>query len=53
MELLPAQLLPAVPHIVFGIFDLAIPNLMAWGIVAVLFLVAAWVRLPQFFNAAS
>jgi hypothetical protein len=53
MEQLPAQLLPAVPHIVLGIFDLAIPNLIAWGTIIVLFFVAAWARLPRFFEPAS
>lgn len=53
MEQLPTQLLPAVPHITFGIFNLAIPNLIAWSIIIVIFFVAAWARLPRFFEVAS
>lgn len=53
MEQLPTQLLPAVPHITFGIFNLAIPNLIAWSIIIVIFFVAAWARLPKFFEATS
>ena len=50
MEPLPPQMLPAVRHVVFGIFDLAIPNIIAWGLVMVLFLVSAWARLPGIFE---
>jgi hypothetical protein len=53
MNPLPTQLLPAVPHIVFGIFDLAVPNLIFWGIAFVLFFIAAWARLPKFFEPNS
>jgi len=50
MELLPTQMLPAVPHVVFGIFDLAIPNLFAWGVSIAVFFLAAWGRLPRIFE---
>jgi hypothetical protein len=50
MEPLPAQLLPAVPHVVFRIFNLAIPNLIAWGTVVVAFSLAVFARLPKFFE---
>lgn len=53
MEQLPTQLLPAVPHIILGIFDLAIPDLMAWIMIIVFFLMAAWARLPKFFEQTS
>lgn len=53
MDQLPTQLLPAVPHIIFGIFDLAIPNLIAWSIIIVLFFAAIWARLPSFFEPTS
>lgn len=53
MEQLPTQLLPAVPHIIFGIFDLAIPNLLAWIMIIALAFVAAWARLPKFFEKTS
>ncbi len=47
MELLPPQLLPAVPHVRFGLFNLAIPDIIAWGVVIVLVAVGAWARLPR------
>jgi hypothetical protein len=47
---LPPEALPAVPHIVFSFFNLAIPNLIAWGAVIVLFVAASWARLPRFFE---
>ena len=50
MDVLPTQLLPAVPHIEFSIFNLAIPNLAAWGALIFAFGVAAWLRLPSFFE---
>jgi hypothetical protein len=49
-DLLPPQLLPAVPHVTFGIFNLAIPNIIAWLVIVVTFPVAAWLRLPKFFE---
>ena len=47
---LPTQLLPAVPHITAGIFNIAVPNLIAWILVVVIFFAGAWVRLPRFFE---
>jgi hypothetical protein len=35
-----------VPHITFGIFNLAIPNIIAWITVVVSFVAAVWGRLP-------
>ena len=52
MEPLPAQLLPAVPHAAFGIFNLAIPNILAWAAILVVLLGAAWIRLPRIFEPA-
>jgi hypothetical protein len=52
VEPLPPELLPTVPHVVFGIFNLAIPNIIAWGVVIGAVLLAAWVRLPRFFEPA-
>jgi len=43
---LPTQLLPAVPHFTFSIFNVAIPNLIMWGVVVVLFFAGGWSRLP-------
>lgn len=53
MEALPSQLLPAVPHVVFGIFDFALPNLVAWGLVDLTLLAAAWLRLPRWLEATE
>ena len=49
MDRLPPEMLPAVPHATFLIFNLAIPNIIAWGTVIIIFLVAAWLRLPKIF----
>ena len=49
-EQLPTQMLPAVPHITVGIFNLAIPNIIAWITMIVVFFIAAWARLPKFFE---
>jgi hypothetical protein len=50
VDVLATQLLPAVPHIHFSIFNLAIPNLAAWGALILAFGLAAWLRLPRFFE---
>jgi len=50
MEPLPAQLLPATAHVVFGIFNLAIFNVLAWVALIVVFFVMAWMRLPRIFE---
>jgi hypothetical protein len=47
---LPTELLPAVPHIAFSIFNLAIPNIAAWGALIFAFGAAAWLRLPRIFE---
>jgi len=53
VQLLPPQTLPAVPHVSFGVFHLAIPNIVAWGLVFGIVLVAAWMRLPKIFDSDS
>jgi hypothetical protein len=53
MEPLPPQLLPVVPYLKFGIFDLAVPNIMAWLAVIVLLFIGAWVRLPKIFEPGA
>jgi hypothetical protein len=53
MEQLPPQMLPGVPYLKFGIFDLAIPNIIAWLAVILIFFVGAWTRLPKFFEPNS
>jgi hypothetical protein len=50
---LPPELMPAVPHITFGIFNLAIPNLIMGFAMIGIFVVAAWARLPRFFEPKS
>ncbi len=50
MEALPPEALRAVPHIVFSVFDLAIPNIIVWAVVIFIFIVAAWLRLPKIFE---
>jgi hypothetical protein len=47
---LPTQMLPAVSHFTFSIFNVAIPNLIMWAIVVVLFFAGAWSRLPRLFE---
>jgi hypothetical protein len=49
MELLPPQLLPAVPHVTFSIFNMAIPSIIAWATVIIVLFLAAWARLPRIF----
>ncbi|MEJ2549771.1 MAG: hypothetical protein P8Z42_04510 [Anaerolineales bacterium] len=52
MDQLPPSMLDTVPHVIFGIFNLAIPSIIAWaGVVAVFFL-SAWSRLPKIFEPA-
>ncbi len=50
MELLPAQLMPVTAHVVFWIFNLAIPNIVAWAALIAVFFIAAWARLPRIFE---
>jgi hypothetical protein len=53
MEQLPPQTLPAVPHITFWLFNLAIPNIIAVLTVIAVFIIAAWARLPKIFEPES
>jgi hypothetical protein len=53
MGTLPPEILKAVPHIKFLIFDLAIPNLIAWIVIIVAFFLAAWLRLPKFLESSG
>jgi hypothetical protein len=50
---LPAQLLAAVPHITFSIFNIALPNLIVILLLIVIFCVAVWARLPRIFESES
>lgn len=53
MNPLPAQQLAAVPHVVFGIFNLAIPNILAWAVIVVVFIAAVWLRMPRVFEPVA
>jgi hypothetical protein len=47
---LPTQLLPAVSHFTFSIFNVGIPNLIMWCVAVVLFFAGGWSRLPRLFE---
>lgn len=53
MEPLPPEMLPAVQRATFGIFNLAVPNIIVWLTAIVVFVVAAWARLPKIFEPTS
>lgn len=48
MDKLAIATMPAVPHVVFGIFNLGIPNIVLWVAVIVVFLVGTRARMPKF-----
>jgi hypothetical protein len=41
----------AVPHVVFGIFNLAWPNIAIWVLIVIVFAVACWARMPKFMES--
>jgi hypothetical protein len=45
--------MPAVAHVTFSVFNLAIPNIAVWLAVIAGFVVAAWARLPRAFEPAE
>jgi hypothetical protein len=51
LGVLPTELLPAVPYVQFSIFNLAIPNIAAWGVLLLTFAVAAVARFPRIFES--
>jgi hypothetical protein len=53
MESLPPELLRAVPHIAFWVFNLAIPNIIVWGLLILGFVLACWARLPKILESGS
>jgi hypothetical protein len=53
MEPLPPEALPTVPHIVSGIFNLAIPNIIVVAVLVFAFAFAAWARLPEVIEPGS
>jgi hypothetical protein len=53
MDQIPTSLMASVPHVVFGIFNLALPNVIVWaGLIAVLG-TASWLRIPGIFEPVS
>ncbi|WP_455385384.1 hypothetical protein [Acidihalobacter prosperus] len=51
MSTLDLMTKPPVPHVVFGIFNLAWPNILFWVLVIVVFAFAAWGRIPEFMES--
>jgi hypothetical protein len=47
MEGISSQVLPAVHHIRFLIFDWSIANLIVGAVIIAVFFLAAWARLPK------
>lgn len=45
---LPIMHQPAVAHVVFGIFNLAWPNIAFWGVGLIIFAVGIYARMPEF-----
>ena len=50
MGQIPTSLLASVPHVDFGIFNLAWPNVVVWAGLLVVLLAAAWLRMPVLFE---
>jgi hypothetical protein len=53
MGQISVSLLASVPHVVFGIFDLAVPNIIAWIGLVLMFGIAVWLRLPAWLSPVS
>jgi len=47
---LPPETLPSTSFIAFSIFNWATPNIIAWSLVIILFLLASILRLPKIFE---
>jgi hypothetical protein len=45
---LPAQILQAVPHVTFSIFNFSIPTIIAFVVIVLVFFAGAWLRIPDF-----
>ncbi|MGD8621041.1 MAG: hypothetical protein PVI81_06730 [Anaerolineales bacterium] len=50
MGQIPTILLASVPHVDFGIFNLAWPNIVVWAGLLMVLLAATWLRLPLMFE---
>jgi hypothetical protein len=44
---------PAVPHVVFGIFNLSWPSIAFWTLIIIFFAAATWLRIPEFMETDS
>lgn len=53
MEALPPELLRTVPHVTSWVFNLAIPNIIVWGVLILGFVLACWARLPKILESQS
>ncbi|HVC19195.1 MAG TPA: hypothetical protein VNE16_03890 [Vicinamibacterales bacterium] len=53
MPTLPPDALPAVPHLAWSVFNLAIPNLVAWLVVLVALVAGLSTRLPRVFEPGA
>lgn len=51
MDKLALMTQPAVPHVVFGWFNLAWPNIVFWALVIIVFALGAWARMPTFMES--
>ena len=52
MEPLPPQMLPAVSHVQFSVFNLAVPDIVFWALVIALFIIAVWAPIPRFLEGS-
>ena len=50
MGALPPETLQAVSHVSFGVFNLSVPDIIAWSALIVVFCIGAWLRLPRIFQ---
>ncbi|MGD8821973.1 MAG: hypothetical protein PVG63_02630 [Anaerolineales bacterium] len=50
MGQIPTSLLASVKHVDFGLFNLAWPNIVVWAGLLMVFLAAAWLRMPVMFE---
>jgi len=53
VEALPPELLRTVPHVTSWVFNLAIPNIIVWGVLILGFVLACWARLPKILESQS
>ena len=51
MDQLSLMTKPPVPHVAFGWFNLAWPNVAFWALVIIVFAAATWARMPRFMES--